>query len=240
MCELAEQNRKICAITAAMALGTGLKDFSQKFSDRFYDVGIAEEHAVTFASGLAKGGMIPVVALYSTFLQRAYDQIVHDVTRTNQHVVFCIDRAGIVEADGDTHQGIFDISYLLPLPNMTILAPSTVQNAVKCLEYAMNYEGPIAIRYPKYLPDGHDNFEPNKWIIEKEIKDVNVLTYGLDVEPIKELFVDKEVGLINKELDGVKVLGNGELTKKLTVKANKFSASAVEKIEAIGGKAEVI
>ncbi|MGN0481801.1 MAG: 1-deoxy-D-xylulose-5-phosphate synthase, partial [Lachnospiraceae bacterium] len=134
--ELAQQDDKICAITAAMPQGTGLEDFCDKFPARFFDVGIAEEHAVTFAAGLAKGGMKPVVAVYSSFLQRGYDQILHDVCIGNLPVVFAVDRAGIVGKDGETHQGAFDFSYLSTIPNMTVIAPSSAQELEKALEYA--------------------------------------------------------------------------------------------------------
>ena len=164
LCSLASENEKIVAITAAMADGTGLSKFAKKFPDRFFDVGIAEEHAVTFASGLAVGGMIPVVAIYSSFLQRAYDQIIHDAALQNLHVVFAIDRAGLVGADGDTHQGNFDISYLTSIPNMIVLAPKNKYELEDMLEFAINYSGPIAIRYPRGI--AFDGFENNREKIE--------------------------------------------------------------------------
>lgn len=145
----AEKDQKLIAITAAMAEGTGLKRFRETYPDRFFDVGIAEQHAVTFAAGLAAAGMHPVVAVYSSFLQRAYDQILHDVCLQNLHVVFAIDRSGLVGADGDTHQGIFDISYLSEIPNMTILAPKNRYELEQVFDYAFACEGPVAIRYPR-------------------------------------------------------------------------------------------
>lgn len=149
MVKLGERNPKVVAITAAMADGTGLKRFRNAYPDRFFDVGIAEEHAVTFAAGLAAGGMIPVVAIYSSFLQRAYDQILHDVCIQNLHVIFAIDRAGVVGSDGETHQGIFDLSYLSTIPNMTILAPKNKWELSDMLKYAVACDGPVAIRYPR-------------------------------------------------------------------------------------------
>lgn len=146
---LAQKNNKIMAITAAMSKGTGLDTFARHYPDRFYDVGIAEEHAVTFAGGLACGGMIPIVAIYSTFIQRAIDQIIHDVALSNHHVVFMFDRAGAVPQDGETHQGIFDIALLRPVPNMTILSPATALDLSLCLMWAVNAKRPVAIRYPK-------------------------------------------------------------------------------------------
>ncbi len=150
LCALAEKNEKILAVTASMPCGTGLKPFAQKFPNRFFDVGIAEQHAVTFSAGLAKGGFVPCFAVYSTFLQRAYDQLLHDVALQNLHVVFCIDRSGPVGADGETHQGVFDISYLSHLPNFTVFSPSNREDFDIMLEYAFSSAtGPVAIRYPR-------------------------------------------------------------------------------------------
>ena len=149
LCKLSEKNDKVVAITAAMPDGTGLKKFAGLYPNRFFDVGIAEEHAVTFAAGLAAGGMIPVVAVYSSFLQRAYDQIIHDVCIQNLHVIFAIDRAGLVGSDGETHQGIFDLSFLASIPNLCIMAPKNKQELYSMLKFAIKYEGPIAIRYPR-------------------------------------------------------------------------------------------
>lgn len=149
LCRLSEHDERVVAITAAMPDGTGLKKFSGLYPNRFFDVGIAEEHAVTFAAGLAAGGMTPVVAVYSSFLQRAYDQIVHDVCIQNLHVVFAIDRAGLVGSDGETHQGIFDLSFLSTIPNLCIMAPKNKQELYSMLKFALKYEGPIAIRYPR-------------------------------------------------------------------------------------------
>ncbi|MCM1117774.1 MAG: 1-deoxy-D-xylulose-5-phosphate synthase [bacterium] len=149
MCKLGGRDDKVVAITAAMPDGTGLKRFRNMYPDRFFDVGIAEEHAVTFAAGLAAGGMKPVVAVYSSFLQRAYDQILHDVCIQNLPVVFAIDRAGLVGSDGETHQGIFDLSYLSSIPNMHVCAPKNKWELADMLKYAVVFGGPIAIRYPR-------------------------------------------------------------------------------------------
>jgi 1-deoxy-D-xylulose-5-phosphate synthase len=129
--------------------GTGLKRFQNTYPDRFFDVGIAEEHGVTFAAGLAAAGMIPVVAVYSSFLQRAYDQVIHDVCIQNLHVIFAIDRAGLVGSDGETHQGIFDLSYLSTIPNMTVMAPKNKWELSDMMRFAVSYDGPIALRYPR-------------------------------------------------------------------------------------------
>lgn len=145
----AEKDEKIIAITAAMADGTGLVKFQEQFPRRFFDVGIAEEHAVTFAAGLAVGGLRPFVAIYSSFLQRAYDQILHDVCIQNLPVIFCVDRAGLVGNDGETHQGIFDISFLSSIPNMNILAPKNAAELDEAITFAATFNAPLAIRYPR-------------------------------------------------------------------------------------------
>ena len=150
MRKMGDRNPEVVAITAAMAEGAGLKRFRNMFPDRFFDVGIAEEHAVTFAAGLALGGRVPVFAVYSSFLQRAYDQILEDVCLQNLHVVFAIDRAGLVGADGSTHQGVFDVSFLTSMPNMTVMAPKNKWELSDMMKYAVSeYNGPIAIRYPR-------------------------------------------------------------------------------------------
>ena len=149
ICRLAKEDSRIVAVTAAMPDGTGLKAFGKRYPGRFFDVGIAEAHAVTSAAGMAAAGLKPVVAVYSSFLQRGYDQILHDVCIQNLPVVFAIDRAGLVGSDGETHQGIFDLSYLTSIPNMSVLAPKNRWELERDLEFAMKYEGPIAIRYPR-------------------------------------------------------------------------------------------
>jgi 1-deoxy-D-xylulose-5-phosphate synthase len=147
--KLAAKDNRITAITAAMPEGTGLDRFEKMFPERFFNVGMAEQHAVGFAAGLAKKGLVPFVAVYSTFLQRSYDQIVHDVALQNLHVIFCLDRAGIVGEDGPTHHGVFDISYLRHIPNLTLMAPKDIPEMELMLEYAAESKGPIAIRYPR-------------------------------------------------------------------------------------------
>lgn len=149
MNKLGDRDERVVAISAAMPDGTGLKRFKNRYPERFFDVGIAEEHAVTFAAGLAAGGLKPVVAIYSSFLQRAYDQILHDVCIQNLPVVFAIDRAGLVGSDGETHQGIFDLSYLSSIPNMHVMAPKNKWELSDMLKFAVNFEAPIALRYPR-------------------------------------------------------------------------------------------
>ncbi|MBQ7792674.1 MAG: 1-deoxy-D-xylulose-5-phosphate synthase, partial [Clostridia bacterium] len=151
LCNLAIENENICVVTAAMATGTGTESFHEQFPDRFYDVGIAEQHAVTFSAGLAAGGRTPFVVIYSSFLQRAYDQILHDVCLQNLNVVFLIDRAGIVGEDGETHHGLYDLSFMSAMPGMTVLAPANFAELREMLTYAASgkHTGPIAIRYPR-------------------------------------------------------------------------------------------
>ena len=149
MRKFGDREGKVVAVTAAMPDGTGLKRFRNMFPERFFDVGIAEEHAVTFAAGLALGGMIPVVAVYSSFLQRAVDQIIEDVCLQNLHVIFAVDRAGLVGSDGETHQGCFDLTYLSMIPNMTVMAPKNKWELSDMMKFAVKYDGPIAIRYPR-------------------------------------------------------------------------------------------
>ena len=192
--KLAEKDDRIVAITAAMPDGTGLKRFSIKYPDRFFDVGIAEEHAVTFAAGLAAGGLKPIVAIYSSFLQRAYDQIIHDVCIQNLPVIFAIDRAGLVGSDGETHQGIFDLSYLSGIPNMHIMAPKNKWELSDMLKFAVDFDGPIAVRYPRGV--ACDSMKEQRAPIEygraellKKGKDIALLAVGSMVQTA--LFVDE-------------------------------------------------
>lgn len=183
VCELAQKNRNIVAITAAMPDGTGLNPFKAAFPGRFFDVGIAEQHAVTFAAGLAKGGVIPVVAIYSTFLQRAYDQMLHDVALQNLHVVFAIDRAGIVGEDGETHQGIYDIAYIRTMPNFVFMAPASPRELEMMLEYAvLKHNGPIAVRYPRgtgYEIEGlEEPVKLGKGLVVRPGKDITIIAVG--------------------------------------------------------------
>ena len=219
----AAKNDKIIAITAAMPDGVGLNEYKKIYKERFFDVGIAEQHAVTFASGLASQGYIPVVAVYSTFLQRAYDQIMHDVALQNLHVIFAIDRAGIVGADGETHQGLLDESYLSSLPNMTLLAPKDGNEFEAMLKFAIKHNGPIAIRYPR---DGYvdeintyekKNNKENKVInnnpielgkaeIVKPGKDLTILAYGNMVDRALEVANMLKKNKISTEVINIRFL----------------------------------
>ena len=192
MFKLGEKDEKLVAVTAAMAEGCGLKRFRNKFPDRFFDVGIAEQHAVTFAAGLAKGGFNPVFAVYSSFLQRAYDQVLHDVCLQNLHVVFAIDRAGLVGADGETHQGVFDLSYLSHMPNMVVCSPKNKWELSDMLKFAVAYDGPIAVRYPRGtayagLEDFREPVELGKseWIYRE--KDICLMAVGEMVETAEQV-----------------------------------------------------
>lgn len=164
MCKMGARNEKVVAITAAMPDGTGLKRFRNMYPNRFFDVGIAEEHAVTFAAGLATGGLRPIVAVYSSFLQRAYDQILHDVCLQKLPVVFAIDRAGLVGSDGETHQGVFDLSFLSSIPNMTIMAPKNKWELSDMLKFAVDFDGPIAVRYPR--GQAYEGLYENRAVVE--------------------------------------------------------------------------
>ncbi len=207
MCKLGASNPKVVAITAAMPDGTGLKRFRNMYPDRFFDVGIAEQHAVTFAAGMAASGMRPVVAVYSSFLQRAFDQILHDVCIQKLPVVFAIDRAGIVGSDGETHQGIFDLSFLSEMPNMTVMAPKNKWELADMVRYAVEYNGPVAIRYPRGQAfEGLGEYRPaieygkSEWIYEEE--DICLLAVGSMVKTaleVREKLIaeGRKVSLIN-------------------------------------------
>ena len=192
MVKLGQRNEKVVAITAAMPDGTGLKRFKNIYSERFFDVGIAEEHAVTFAAGLAAGGMRPIFAVYSSFLQRAYDQVLHDVCIQNLPVVFAIDRAGLVGSDGETHQGIFDLSYLSSIPNMHIMAPKNKWELSDMLKFAVEFDGPIALRYPRGeaydgLKDFRRPIEYGKSEFLYEEEDIAILAVGSMVKTAEEV-----------------------------------------------------
>ena len=186
MVKLGEKNDKLVAITAAMKDGVGLTEFFEKYPERSFDVGICEEHATTFAGGLASEGMIPVFAVYSTFLQRGFDQIIHDVCMQKLHVVFAIDRAGLVGNDGETHQGIFDLSYLSLIPNLVVLSPKSMNDLPKLLEWAISFDKPVAIRYPRgrdeiELPE-IKKVEYGKWEILSRGEKVAIIATGKMVQ----------------------------------------------------------
>lgn len=260
MNKMAEKNDKLVAITAAMPDGTGLKRFRNRYPERFFDVGIAEEHAVTFAAGLAAGGLRPVVAIYSSFLQRAYDQILHDVCIQNLPVTFAIDRAGLVGSDGETHQGIFDFSFLSSIPNMHIMAPKNKWELADMMKYAVSFEGPIAIRYPR--GEAYDGLEEYRqpiaygkaeWIYqEKEIALVAVGSMVKTAEQVRLRLKEEgyaDCSLLNarfvKPIDEETILdaaGKHSLlvTMEENVLSGGFSEKVIDLMEANGNPAEVL
>lgn len=244
LCKIAAKNEKILAITAAMPQGTGLEKFFRLFPDRAFDVGIAEQHAVTFAAGLASAGFIPCFAVYSTFLQRAYDQVLHDVALQNLHVIFCIDRCGPVGNDGETHQGVYDISFLSHIPNIRILAPANKIELCEMLSYAVTQvEGPVAIRYPRGT------------VTERSIKGEKEITRAISVcngEDVLLLCVGTTVWdgreaaeILNKKNIGVQVVHVRSIkpidlqTIKQYAKGKKMIASVEDNV-LIGGFGEQV
>ena len=200
--KLAAEDRRVCAITAAMEAGTGLEDFARYYPDRFFDVGIAEGHAVSMAGGMAKQGMIPVFAVYSSFLQRGYDMLLHDVALQDLHVVLAVDRAGLVGADGATHHGVADIAFLSHIPNITVLAPASFAELEAMLRQAVLYtEGPVAVRYPR----GGQGAYKEEWNCEDSLrlrkgKDVTIVTYGTLINEALEAVGLLEAAGIDAEL----------------------------------------
>lgn len=206
LCKLAEQDARICAITAAMTSGTGLEDFAEQYPNRFFDVGIAEGHAVSMAAGMAKQGLLPVFAVYSTFLQRSYDMLIHDVALQNLHVVFAVDRAGLVGDDGETHHGVFDVAYFSSIPNMTVLAPASFAELRDMLEHAiLRLNGPVAVRYPRGGENGYcgDSGRRNASVLVPG-EDITLVTYGTmtgevlrAAEQLKQVGISAEVVKLN-------------------------------------------
>ena len=229
ICSLIEENKNIIAITAGMKDGTGLKIVEEKFPDNFYDVGIAEEFAVTLSAGMAVGGVKPIVCMYSTFLQRAYDQVLPDVCLQNLPVIFCIDRAWFVGNDGKTHQGVFDLSYLSHIPNLTILAPTTVDDLSKCLDYALLLNSPCAIRYPKNALEERqtENLTTSLWERVKVGNKVSLLAVGPRMLDLAKKVSDSnsDIGVISarsiKPLDE-KILNEIKDTFIITLEENSL------------------
>ena len=228
--ELASKDEKIVAVTAAMKDGTGLKDFAAKFPDRFFDVGIAEQHAVTLIAGMAKVGLKPVLPLYSSFLQRAYDQLIHDVALQNIPVTICIDRAGVVGNDGETHHGLFDLSFASAIPNITVMAPKDFKELEEMLEFAVEFNGPVLIRYPRgvegknIVEKQEEKIELGKAELIKEGKNLSIIAIGKMVDKavevsniLKEKNIDAEIINVRflKPLDKEKILKSIQKTKKV-------------------------
>ena len=227
--ELAKKDEKIVAVTAAMKDGTGLKEFAKEFPNRFFDVGIAEQHAVGLVAGMAKAGLKPVLPLYSSFLQRGYDQLIHDVALQNIPVTICIDRAGLVGNDGETHHGIFDMSFASAIPNLTIMAPKNFKELEEMLEFGINFNGPVLIRYPRG-GEGKNKIEKNDKIVLgkseliKEGKDISIIAIGKMVDRaievsniLKEQDIDAEIINVRflKPLDKETIIKSIEKTKKV-------------------------
>jgi 1-deoxy-D-xylulose-5-phosphate synthase len=255
----AERDEKIVAITAAMPSGTGLSAFAERFPDRFFDVGIAEQHAVGLAAGLAVGGMTPVVAIYSTFLQRAYDQLIMDVALQGLHVVFCLDRAGLVGEDGPTHHGVFDLTYLRSIPNMKIMAPADEVELVDALRTALADDGPVAIRYPRgagaglELPAAPTPWVPGRSELRREGDGVALLAVGRMVavaQRAAELLAAEgiEARVVNmrwvKPLDADAVRSAAECQLVVTVEENTreggFGAAVLESLAEMGAAVPVL
>lgn len=242
---LAEKNENIVAITAAMKDGTGLKEFSDKYPDRFFDVGIAEQHALCMAAGFALNGMIPVVPVYSSFLQRAFDQLIHDIALPNLHVVVCVDRAGVVGSDGETHQGLFDLAFFKMIPNFTIMSPKDFNEFEKMIEFAIfNLNGPVAIRYPRGGEEKTfkkcDNIELGKYEVLKEGKNITIFAIGKMVaraQKIAEnlLYENIDATVINMRF--LKPLNEQEILKEII---NKKMVITIEDETAIGGLSDTI
>ncbi|NCB52105.1 MAG: 1-deoxy-D-xylulose-5-phosphate synthase [Clostridia bacterium] len=187
LCDLAEEDGRVTAVTAAMSDGTGLSDFSHKFPGRFYDTGIAEGHAVAMCAGMAKQGLVPVAAIYSTFLQRGYDMLLHDVSLLNLHVVLAVDRAGLVGGDGETHHGVFDVDYLCSVPGMTVYCPASFAELRTMLRHAVAEEkGPVAVRYPRGGEGGYKLCDMNAASVLREGADVTLAAYGIMINNVLE------------------------------------------------------
>ena len=259
MRKMGDREPNVVAVTAAMPDGTGLKRFRNMFPDRFFDVGIAEQHAVTFAAGLAAAGLKPVVAVYSSFLQRAYDQVIHDVCIQNLPVIFAIDRAGLVGSDGETHQGIFDLSYMSSIPNMCVMAPKNKWELSDMMKFAVHYDGPISLRYPRgEAYDGLTRFrtpiEYGKWETIYDENEIALLAVGSMVKTAVEVRDRlREMGygctLVNarfvKPLDQemlrtVQSEHNLLVTMEENVKAGGFGEAVLEYLNEIKSKTRMI
>ena len=219
--KLAAKNKDVVAITAAMSEGTGLGKFKEKYPDRLFDVGIAEQHALTFAAGLAKSGMVPFVSIYSSFYQRGYDQVIHDICTQNLPVIMCVDRAGLVGADGETHQGLFDMAFFKIVPNITIMAPKDFKELEDMMEYAIKLKRPVVIRYPRGGEEiafkKHDRLKVGKAEVLETGKDYSVITIGSKVSTGKQV-VDK-LNEMNKTCDLINVRFLKPLDKKTILKS---------------------
>lgn len=228
--ELASKNDKIVAITASMKDGTGLTEFQKKYPNRFFDAGIAEQHTITMAAGMAKEGMIPVVPIYSSFYQRAYDQVIHDVAIQNLPVIMCVDRAGVVGADGETHQGILDMAFFRLVPNLTIMAPKDFKELEDMLEFAIKLNKPVIIRYPRGSQnkeitfENHEKIELGKAEILQKGKDLTIIAIGNRVAIAKQL-----ANQLEKSCKSIEII-NARFIKPLDVNTIKESIEKTKKV----------
>lgn len=247
--ELAKNNEKIVAITAAMTDGTGLKQFKEKYPNRFFDVGIAEQHAISLAAGMAKEGLRPVVPIYSSFYQRAYDQVIHDICIENMPVVICVDRAGVVGNDGETHQGLLDLAFFNIVPNLKLMAPKDFKEIEQMLEYAITLNSPVVIRYPRGGENEKVKFEKHEEIIEgkveilKEGKDVSIIAIGKMVAKGMEIAEKlekqgKSVELINARF--LKPFDKEKIIETITKTKNVITIEDASIIGGLGTKVKEI
>ena len=237
LCEIADKNKNVVAVSAAMSDGTGLTGFAQRYPDRFFDVGIAEQNAVSMAAGMAKQGLTPVVAIYSSFLQRAYDMLIHDTSLLNLHIVFCVDRAGLVGNDGETHHGVFDVSYLSSVPYMKILCPSSFAELEAMLDIAVNeIDGPVAIRYPRGGEGSYKDCTVSPCSVLRSGSDITLVAYGTVINTVLSL-ADKlasegisaevvKIGVI-KPLDPTEAIESMKKTGKLLIAEETAAAGSV-------------
>ena len=243
--EIADKNKNIVAITASMKAGTGLTEFAKKYPERFFDVGIAEQHALTFAAGLAKEGMVPFVPIYSSFYQRAYDQVIHDICMQNLPVIMCVDRAGIVGADGETHQGLFDLAFFKLIPNITIMAPKDFKELRDMMDFAVNLNKPVVIRYPrggesKEKIKSETDIKYGKSEILRQGKDITIIGIGKTVSKAMQIGEELQKENIDAEIINarfLKPLDKEEIVNSIT--KTKFIIT-IEDGTLIGGLASSI
>lgn len=235
MCELAAKDERVCAITAAMCFGTGLSEYARQFPARFMDIGIAEGHATAMAAGMAKQGAIPVFAVYSSFLQRAYDMLIHDVSLQRLHTVFAVDRSGLVGSDGETHHGVFDINYLCSVPYMTVMSPASFAELHDMLEEAVfNTNGPVAVRYPRGGEAEYTESHVECEFIAREGSDVTIVCYGVMInQALKAAAMLEERG-ISAEIVKLGIIKPNEFEKTLSSTRKTKHLVVVEECCAMG------
>ena len=239
--ELARKNDKIVAVTASMKDGTGLTQFQKEFPKRFFDIGIAEQHAITMSAGMAKEGMIPVVPIYSSFYQRAYDQVIHDVAMQNLPVIMCVDRAGVVGADGETHQGTLDMAFFRLVPNLTIMAPKDFKELEDMLEFAINLKKPVVIRYPRGGEDSDIKFEKHEKIELGKAEILQTIEDSNDADSSKKEGTfnkanKKDKNHKNEKNDKLTIISIGKMVAKAMKTADKFKKGKNMQVEVINAR----